>query len=114
MIISFIDNEWRVAPCKFINPALEFTNAVVKNVACYNQTGNWTASTNVTISATDRDGDILLMLAHSLDGTDRQVAGADVLTLASAEKGDMVHMICDGTSYYINAWVADDGHAALA
>ena len=27
---------------------ITLTNAVVKNVACYNQTGNWTASTNVT------------------------------------------------------------------
>ena len=71
------------------------------------------ASTNVTISATTGDGDNMLMQAHSLDGTDRQVTAADLLTFASAEKGDMVHMICDGTSYYINAWVADDGHAAL-
>ena len=29
---------------------ITLTNAVVKNVACYNQTGNWTASSNVTAS----------------------------------------------------------------
>tara|TARA_R100000655_G_C2915432_1_gene181312 strand:+ start:115 stop:516 length:402 start_codon:yes stop_codon:yes gene_type:complete len=72
------------------------------------------ASTNVTISATDGDGDNMLMQAHSLDGTDRQVTAADVFTFASAEKGDLMHMVCDGTSWYLNAWVADDGHAALA
>ena len=72
------------------------------------------ASTNVTISATDADGDNMYLQAHSLDGTDRQVVGADVLTFASAEKGDMAHIVCDGTSFYVNGWVADDGHLALA
>ena len=72
------------------------------------------ASTNVTISATDADGDNMLMQAHSLDGTDRQVTAADVLSLVSPEKGDLVDLVCDGTSWYVNAWVADDGHAALA
>ena len=75
-----------------------------------------TANTNaVTISATAGDGDNMLMSAHSLDGTDRQVTGADVLTFISgAEKGDMVDIVCDGTSWYCNAWVADDGHITLA
>mgnify|MGYP003119428604 CR=1 FL=1 len=71
------------------------------------------ASTNVTISATAGDGDNMLMQAHSLDGTDRQVTAADVLTFASAEKGDFAELICDGTSWYVNAWVADDGHVTL-
>ncbi len=75
-----------------------------------------TADTNaVTVSATAGDGDNMLMSAHSLDGTDRQVTGADVLTFISgAEKGDMVDIVCDGTSWYCNAWVADDGHITLA
>jgi len=71
-------------------------------------------ASTVTISATDGDGDNMLMQAHSLDGTDRQVTAADVLSLVSPEKGDLVDLICDGTSWYVNAWVADDGHAALA
>ena len=64
--------------------------------------------------AVDGDGDNMLMQAHSLDGTDRQVTAADVLSLVSPEKGDLVDLVCDGTSWYVNAWVADDGHAALA
>ena len=73
------------------------------------------ASAAVTVSATAGDGDNMLMSAHSLDGTDRQVTGADVLTFINgAEKGDMVDIVCDGTSYYLNAWVADDGHVTLA
>ena len=71
-------------------------------------------ASTVTISATDGDGDNMLMQAHSLDGTDRQVTSADVLSLVSPEKGDLVDLVCDGTSWYVNAWVADDGHAALA
>ena len=72
------------------------------------------ASATVTVSATDDDGDNMYLQAHSLDGTDRQVAGADVLSIVSAEKGDLITLFCDGTSWYVNAWVADDGHAALA
>ena len=73
------------------------------------------ASAAVTISATDGDGDNMYMQAHSLDGTDRQTAGADVLTFINgAEKGDMADIVCDGTSWYINAWVADDGHVTCA
>jgi len=72
------------------------------------------AAAAVTVSATTGDGDNMYMQAHSLDGTDRQVAGADVLTFINgAEKGDMVDIVCDGTSYYVNAWVADDGHVTL-
>jgi len=72
------------------------------------------ASTNVTVSATEGDGDNMLLLSFAQDGTNRQVTGADVLTFASAEKGDLVEMVCDGTSYYCYALVADDGHVALA
>ena len=35
---------------------ITLTNAVVKNVACYNQTGNWTASTNVTTELATSSG----------------------------------------------------------
>ena len=71
-------------------------------------------ASTVTISATAGDGDNMLMQAHSLDGTDRQVTAADVLSLVQPEKGDRIDLVCDGTSWYVNAWVADDGHAALA
>ena len=35
---------------------ITLTNAVVKNVACYNQTGNWTASTNITTELATSSG----------------------------------------------------------
>ena len=73
------------------------------------------AAAAVTIEATDSDGDNMYFQCHSLDGTDRQTAGADVLTFINgAEKGDMFDIYTDGTSWYINGWVADDGHLTCA